>query len=109
RGKHHVWIPAPSIKELCQVDGFGHFTRRTLDAMFSQASEGAYLHKEFDFYAVVNFVDKHALSHVNGVLDIGYAHFLNTTTTQESILLAENELDGEAYYWGANLPAVKKG
>ncbi len=100
-GKHHVWIPAPTIKELCQVDGFGHFTRRTLDAMVSQASEGAYLHKEFDFYAVVNFVDKHALSHVNGVLDIGYAHFLNTTTTQESILLAENELDGEAYYWGA--------
>ncbi len=100
-GKHHVWIPAPTIKELCQVDGFCYFARRTLDAMLSQVSEGAYLHKEFDFYAVVNFVDKHALSHVNGVLDIGYAHFLDTTTTQESILLAENELDGEAYYWGA--------
>ncbi|WP_145996620.1 hypothetical protein [Stutzerimonas balearica] len=100
-GKHYVWMSANTVKELSQFEGFGHFARRTLDALMSQVSESAYLYREFAFYVLVNFSDGYALSYQDGVLDVGYLHFTDTAATQESTLLSENALDGDAYCWGA--------
>lgn len=100
-GKHLIWMHAATIKELSHVDEFGHFTKRTLNALVSQSTEYAYLYKQFDFYVSVNFEDKHALSFSDGVLNAGYLKFRDSTSTQQPILLAENDHDGEIYSWGA--------
>ncbi|UZE34726.1 hypothetical protein LOY69_29240 [Pseudomonas sp. B21-059] len=108
-GKHLVWMHAATIKELSQIEEFGHFTKRTLNALISQSTEYAYIHKQFDFYVSVNFEDKHALSYSDGVLNAGYLKFRDSTSTQQPILLAENDHDGEIYSWGAKTYLQIKG
>lgn len=100
-GKHHLWMPVPTLKELLKVDGFGVFSKKVLYEMMSQSNEQRMIHKDFFFYVSVDFVDKHRLDFVDGVLHSGYQHFYDSGSTQESILLTENDLDGEAYIWGA--------
>lgn len=102
-GKHHLWMPIETVKFLMGVDGFCVFSRQVLIALMSQVVEEAELYREFAFYAAINFEDKHILNYHEGVLRIGYGHFLDSAAIQESILLSENGLDGEAYLWGANV------
>ncbi|MGP6226935.1 hypothetical protein [Pseudomonas aeruginosa] len=102
-GKHHLWMPIETVKFLSTMDGLCIFSKQVLIALMSQVVEEAGLFKEFSFYADVNFEDKHILNYREGVLRIGYGHFLDSTAIQESILLSENGLDGEAYLWGANV------
>lgn len=100
-GKHHIWMPIPAVKSLLRAEGFGSYSKRVLNEMVSQANEQRQIHKDFLFYANVDFKDKHRLDFVGDVWHIGYSHFSDSASTQESILLTENDLDGEAFLWGA--------
>lgn len=100
-GKHRLWMPISVIRELSKFDGLGSFSLRVLDELMGQSVEEKDLHKEFLFFARVDFFDKYILSFNLGVLSAGYQHFSDSAGTQEIVLLTENNLDGDAYFWGA--------
>ncbi|WP_024682737.1 hypothetical protein [Pseudomonas syringae] len=100
-GKHHVWMPIGVVQELSRVQELGYFSKRVLDELIGQVNERRFIHADFLFYACVGFEDKHRLQFLDGVLHIGYHHLIDSSSTQESILLTENDLDGEAFLWGA--------
>ncbi len=94
-------MPISSVKQLSKTEGFGAFSKRVLNELMSQVNEQRMIHKAFVFYVDVDFLDKHRLEFVDGVLFVGYHHFFDSASTQQAVLLAENELDGEAFLWGA--------
>lgn len=100
-GKHHLWMPIDVVQELSRCQDLGYFSRRVLEELASQVNERRFIHANFLFYACVDFVDKHRLDFLDQVLHVGYHQLLDSSSTQESILLTENDLDGEAFVWGA--------
>ncbi|MBD8089803.1 hypothetical protein IFT48_07380 [Pseudomonas fluorescens] len=100
-GKHHIWMPIDVVQEFTRVEALGYFSKRVLNELVGQVNERRFIHNDFLFYASVDFVDKHRLQFLEGVLYVGYHQFLDSSSTQESVLLTENDLDGEAFVWGA--------
>lgn len=100
-GKHHIWMPIGVVQELSRLQGLGYFSKRVLEELAGQVNERRFIHADFLFYACVDFVDNYRLDFLNSVLHVGYHQLLDSSSTQESILLTENDLDGEAFVWGA--------
>jgi len=100
-GKHRLWMPVPAIKSLSKCDEIGVFSLRVLDELFGHSTEERQLHRDFLFFVQVDFFDKYILEFKENIIRVGYQHFADSAATQEAVLLTENELDGDAYLWGA--------
>ncbi len=90
-----------AAKTIGGLGGLSQFSKRSLNELISKINEETYIDKELAFHAQVDFEDKYKLEFNDGVLHIGYEHLTDSASTQETILLSENELDGEALTWGA--------
>lgn len=110
-GKHHIWMPIEIVRELSKNPNLAIFSKKVINELISQVNEERDLYKKFTFHAEIDFTDKSKLAFNGRILEIGYMYLINSTATQESVLLAENTLDAKAFLWGARtyLHIVKLG
>lgn len=99
--KHLLWMPFEVASQLRKESQLSAFSQRILNSLMGEINEGIGIENDLNFYTIVNFDDKFKNTPSKNISELGYGHFTNSSWTQEAILLTENELDAQAYLWGA--------
>lgn len=102
--KHLLWMPTQTVESLLEIDELSGYARRILYELKSFVRETRGIEKTFEFHIVVNFNEPNIVEESErGELIVGYAHFRDSSSTQQCSFITENLRDAEVFKIGAEV------